>query len=73
MLNSIKTLKRYSKATLSEFLLKKFFDDDKNVFLYDRFFVSVCKFYWLKCKVLKFPGFSMFPGKVATLYKRHLS
>ena len=40
MLNSIKTLKKYCKATLNEFLRKKLFDDEKKNYLHDKFFVS---------------------------------
>ena len=40
MFNSIKTLKRYCKATLNMFFNEKNFDDDKNFYLYDRFFES---------------------------------
>ena len=40
MLNSIKTLKRYSKAILNVFFNKTKFDDDKELYLYGTFFVS---------------------------------
>ena len=39
MLNS-KTTSRYLKASLNVFFNKKFFDDDKKLCLYDKFFVS---------------------------------
>ena len=39
MLNSIKTLKRYCKATLNLFFKKKKFDDEKKIYLHDNFFV----------------------------------
>ena len=61
MVNSIKTLKRYSKATLNVFFDKKFFDDDKIFYLYDRFFVSNRNFTTEHVKIVKnskfFPGF----------------
>ena len=39
-LNSIKTLKRYSKVSLNVFFNRKnSFDDDKKSYLYDIFFV----------------------------------
>ena len=40
MVNSIKTLKRYCKATLNVFFKKKKIDDDKKFNLNDKFFVS---------------------------------
>ena len=40
VLNSIKTLKRYCKATSNVFFNKLFFGDDKQIFPYGRFFVS---------------------------------
>ena len=40
MLNCIKTLKKYCKATLKVFFNKKNCDDDNNFYLYDRFIVS---------------------------------
>ena len=40
MLNSIKTFKRYCKATLNVFFKIKIFDDDKKFYLLDKFFVS---------------------------------
>ena len=46
MLNSIKTLKRYCKATLNKFLRKKFYDDNKN-FIYMIKFLSQIKIFLL--------------------------
>ena len=40
MLTSIKTFKRYCKATLNVLFKKKKFDDDKNFYRHDKFFVS---------------------------------
>ena len=40
MLNSIKTLKRYSKANLNKYLRKKSFNDDKTFYLHVKFFIS---------------------------------
>ena len=40
MLNSIKTLTRYCKTTINVFFKKNFFDDDKNVYLHNKFFVK---------------------------------
>ena len=65
MLNSIKTLKRYCKATLNMFFNKKIFDDDKSFYLYDRFFESNQNFTTVHVKIDKF---QVFPGKVTTLF-----
>ena len=40
MLFSIKILKRHCKTILNVFFKKKIFDDDKKIYLQDRFFVS---------------------------------
>ena len=40
MLNSLKTLKKYCKATLNVFFKKKIFDYNKKVYLKDKFSVS---------------------------------
>ena len=60
MLNNIKTLKRYCKATLNMFLIKKIYDDDKIFYLYDRFFESNRNFTTEHVKIIKIPGFSGF-------------
>ena len=57
MLNSIKILKRYCKATLNVFLIKKTFVDDKKNYLYDRFFESNRNLTILHVKIFKIPGF----------------
>ena len=57
MLNNIKTLKRYCKATLNMFLIKKIYDDDKIFYLYDRFFESNRNFTTEHVKIVKIPGF----------------
>ena len=76
MLNSIKTLKRYCKATLYMLFNKiKFLMMTKNVYLYDRFFDSNQIFTTEHVKIVKIPGFysdfcskfQVFPGEVATL------
>ena len=41
VLTSIKTLKRWCRATLNMFLVKKVFDVTKKIYLYGRFFVSI--------------------------------
>ena len=48
------------------FNIKKF-DDDKFCYLYGRFFESNRNFTTERVKIVKIPGFSRFPGKVATL------
>ena len=53
MLNSKKTLKRYCKVTLNVFFNKKFFDDDKYIYLYDRIFVSNRNFTTKYVKIVK--------------------
>ena len=57
MLNSIKTLKRYSKATLNHFFNKKNFDDDKNFLCKDRLFESNRNFITVHVRIVKIPGF----------------
>ena len=61
MLNSIKTLKRYRKATLNMFKKKNF--DDDNFFLFDRFFESNRNFSFEHVKIVQIPGFSRFFSK----------
>ena len=53
MLNSIKTMKRYCKATLNMFFNKKNFDDHKKPYLYDIFFVSSLNFTTEHAKIVK--------------------
>ena len=58
MLNSIKLLKRYCKAILNVFLYQKKFDDDKKkIYLYDRFFVSNRNFTSFYVKIVKISSF----------------
>ena len=58
VLNSIKTLKGYFKVTLNVFLInKKIFDDDKNFYSYDRFFVLTWNFTTEHVKIVKNPRF----------------
>ena len=57
MLNSIKSLKRYCKATLNVFLTRKIFDDAKIFYLCDRFFESNRNFTTKHVKIVKIPGF----------------
>ena len=59
MLISIKTLKRYCKVILNVFIKKKF-DVDKNLYLYDRFYVSKQNFTTEHVKIVKIPDFSTF-------------
>ena len=40
MLNSLKTLKRYCRATLNKFFDKKNSDDDKKFYVFDKFIMS---------------------------------
>ena len=56
MLNSIKTLKKYCKATLNVFLKIKFLMTKKN-YLYDKVFASDQNF---TTEHIKIPGFHVF-------------
>ena len=58
MLNSIKTLIRYCKATLNVFINK--LDDEKKTDSHDRFFGSNRNFTTEHVKIVKIPGFSRF-------------
>ena len=55
--NSITTLKRHLQASLNVFFNKKKFDDDKIIYLNDRFFVSNRKFFNFTCNFFLIPGF----------------
>ena len=57
MLNSIKTLKRYCKATLNMFFNKKIVMMTKNVYSYDGIFESNQNFTIEHVKIVKIPGF----------------
>ena len=80
MLNSIKTLKRYCKATLNMFFDKKNLMMTKVIYLYDRFLESNRNFMTEHVKIVKIPDFFClncqfpdFPGKVTTLNKKAVS
>jgi len=52
------------------FIIENFLTITKVFYLYDRFFVSNRNFTTEHVKIIKIPGFSRFPGKVATLKRR---
>ena len=66
MLNSIKTLKRYCKATLNIFFNKKKLMMTKKIYLNDRFLCQIEILLLNMLKLFKVLRFSRFQGKVAT-------
>ena len=58
---------RYCKATLNVFFVKKTMMMTKFFYLYNRFLESNQNFTTEHVKIVKIPGFSRIPGKVATL------
>ena len=61
------SIKRYYKANLNMFYNKKKLMMTIIFYLYDRFLESNQNFTTKHVKIVKIPGFSRIPGKVATL------
>ena len=57
MLVSIKTLQRFSKATLNSFFYKKIFDDDKNLIYMIDFLCQIQILLLNMLELLKIPEF----------------
>ena len=63
VVDSIKTLKSYCKATFNVFLNKNIFDDDKFFLFVHQIFCIKSKFYYLTCK--NYLKFQVFPDFIA--------